>query len=100
MSVIKANKHQIGSNATLSKNIVLESNVDGDLVISKGVHDGTLTEIARITNAGNLKLGGTWNTAHFELGIYHIWVDSTGDLRIKSSAPISDTDGSVIGTQT
>ena len=45
MSVIKANKHQIGSNATASKNIVLEANTDGDLVISKGVHDGTLTEV-------------------------------------------------------
>jgi len=33
------------------------------------------------------------------LGSYHIWVDSTGDLRIKSSAPTSDTDGVVVGSQ-
>ena len=44
--------------------------------------------------------GGTWNTSHLELGIYHLWVDSTGRLRIKNSAPTSDTDGTVIGTQT
>lgn len=55
MSVIKANKHQIGSNATLSKNIVLESNVDGDLVISKGVHDGTLTALVKIKNVGGME---------------------------------------------
>lgn len=100
MSVIKANKHQVGSNATASKNIVLEANIDGDLVISKGVHDGTLTEIARITNGGNIKLDGAYNTSHFELGTSHIWIDSFGKLRIKSGAPTSDTDGIIIGTQT
>lgn len=34
------------------------------------------------------------------LGSAHIWVDSTGDLRIKSTVPTSDTDGTVVGTQT
>jgi hypothetical protein len=29
-----------------------------------------------------------------------LWVDSTGDLRVKNSAPTSDTDGSVVGSQT
>jgi hypothetical protein len=29
-----------------------------------------------------------------------LWVDSTGRLRIKTSAPTSDTDGTVVGTQT
>lgn len=33
-------------------------------------------------------------------GDYYLWVDSTGDLRIKSSAPTTDTDGTVVGTQT
>lgn len=41
-----------------------------------------------------------WNTAHLRMGIYHIWVDSSSRLRIKNSSPISDTDGTVIGTQT
>lgn len=54
MSVIKANKHQVGSNATASKNIVLEANTDGDLVISKGVHDGTLTEVLKVKNSGGI----------------------------------------------
>ena len=34
------------------------------------------------------------------LGIYALWVDSTGKLRIKNSTPTSDTDGTVVGTQT
>jgi hypothetical protein len=49
---------------------------------------------------GNMTfVGGGWNTAHMILGAYHLWVDSTGDLRIKSGAPTSDTDGTVVGTQ-
>ena len=40
-----------------------------------------------------------WNGGHLVMGAYHLWIDSTGDLRIKSSAPSSDTDGTVVGTQ-
>lgn len=39
------------------------------------------------------------NTAALRIGAYYLWVDSTGDLRIKSSAPTSDTDGDVVGSQ-
>jgi len=53
MSTVKAVQHQVGNNATDSKNIVLTADVStGDLVINKGVYDGTLTEISRIMNAG------------------------------------------------
>ena len=51
-------------------------------------------------SVGSSANGGAWNTAHFVMGPYHLWVDSTGDLRIKSSTPTSDTDGTVVGTQT
>lgn len=44
--------------------------------------------------------GGTWDTGTLRLGAYHLWVDSTGDLRIKNGAPTSDTDGTVVGSQT
>ena len=30
---------------------------------------------------------------------YYLWVDTTGRLRIKSSAPTSATDGTIVGTQ-
>jgi hypothetical protein len=45
-------------------------------------------------------LGGAWNQSHFRLGTTHLWVDSLGKLRIKSGAPTSDTDGTIVGTQT
>jgi len=37
--------------------------------------------------------------AVMRLGAGYLWVDATGDLRIKSSVPTSDTDGVVVGTQ-
>jgi hypothetical protein len=43
--------------------------------------------------------GSAWNGVHLRLGAYHLWVDATGDLRIKSSAPTGDTDGTIVGTQ-
>jgi hypothetical protein len=55
---------------------------------------------------GLLRLGLTansttnWSDGHLQLGPYHLWVDDTGRLRIKSGAPTSATDGSVVGTQT
>ena len=45
-------------------------------------------------------MGSAWDGEHLVLGAYHLWVDATGDLRIKSSAPTSDGDGTVVGTQT
>lgn len=39
-------------------------------------------------------------TEALRFGAYHLWVDATGDLRIKSSAPTTDLDGTVVGTQT
>jgi hypothetical protein len=47
----------------------------------------------------SFRVDGTWNGGRLLLGSYHLWVDATGDLRIKSSAPTSDTDGTVVGTQ-
>ena len=45
-------------------------------------------------------VGSAWDGSHLLMGSYHLWVDSSGRLRIKSSAPSSDTDGTVVGTQT
>lgn len=42
---------------------------------------------------------GAYNAGHLRLGNYHIWVDSTGVLRIKNGAPTTDTDGTVVGSQ-
>lgn len=45
-----------------------------------------------------VKVPGTWQFP-FWLGVYTLWVDATGDLRIKSGAPINDLDGTVVGAQ-
>lgn len=60
-----------------------------------------LTQILRdMAQAINMTQGSQWDGFHPVLGDYHLWIDATGDLRIKSSAPSSDTDGTVVGTQT
>lgn len=48
------------------------------------------------------RIGSTaaWNSQHLILGTYHLWVDTSGNLRIKNGAPSSDTDGTVVGAQT
>ncbi len=46
---------------------------------------------------GNIKMtGGGFANGHIVLGQYHIWVDTQGHLRIKSSQPISATDGVIV----
>jgi hypothetical protein len=59
---------------------------------------GLLTANASLIVTGGS--GATGYTKPLFLGSYALWVDSVGDLRIKSTAPSSDTDGSVVGTQT
>lgn len=41
-----------------------------------------------------------WNFNPLQVGNYVLWVDSSGRLRIKNGDPTSDTDGTVVGTQT
>ncbi len=66
--------------------------------IGTNMQDGTL-EIKPANNnpavfSGNImSKGGTWNTSHLVLGTYHIWVDNTGNLRMKKGAPSNDADG-------
>ena len=42
---------------------------------------------------------GGYNTGHLILGDSHIWVDETGNLRVKKGEPTSDTDGKIITTE-
>ena len=61
-------------------------------------------------NKGLAYPNGTFNHEQFasnwdfggklQLGNYYLWVDSSGRLRIKNGVPTSDTDGTVVGTQT
>jgi hypothetical protein len=70
----------------------------GSIILSPGV--GSV-----FSASGNVEIRDTsgnagWDKTHIVLGIYHLWVDATGKLRIKNSVPLSDTDGTVVGTQT
>jgi hypothetical protein len=56
----------------------------------------TLREMAAEIN--KMK-GSAWDGPHPILGAYHLWIDATGDLRIKSSTPTTDLDGTIVGTQ-
>jgi hypothetical protein len=65
-----------------------------------GGTDGYFNEIARISGDEGLKIASAaWNTPHFKMGPFHLWIDIAGRLRIKSTAPNSDTDGTVVGAQ-
>jgi hypothetical protein len=45
-------------------------------------------------------MGGGWSNGHLTIGNSHLWVDALGRLRIKDIWPHSDTDGTVVGSQT
>lgn len=49
---------------------------------------------------GNISGVSTGYGGPLQLGAYNLWVDSSGRLRIKNGVPSSDTDGTVVGTQT
>lgn len=67
-----------------------------------------VSQLRHITQGGNTQTanqtivlsGSAWNGTRLLLGTNQLWVDGTGRLRIKGSAPVSDTDGTVVGTQT
>jgi hypothetical protein len=68
--------------------------------------DGTFLSVYGTNSTeGDTELGGYQlidalnDDAALRIGNNYLWVDSTGDLRIKSSEPTSDTDGTVVGTQ-
>lgn len=86
----------------------LELRADGSLNYGDGSGFTPDVSVGRVAanvfgtldDGDSLKAGsGAWNAGHIQMGTYHLWIDSTGDLRIKSSAPASDTDGAVVGTQ-
>lgn len=43
---------------------------------------------------------GAWDSGPMRLGAYRLWIDISGRLRVKNGAPNSDTDGTIVGTQT
>ena len=52
--------------------------------------------VARCTTSGLQVESSAWNGRRLLLGSYHIWVDSSGNMRSKSSDPANETDGVII----
>lgn len=48
---------------------------------------------------GNIDLGASVKSV-VEIGGDYLWVDNTGDLRINTALPVTDSSGTVVGTQT
>lgn len=58
-----------------------------------------LDDVAGQLDTAAARLGdGTWELP-LTLGGSWLWVDATGDLRISATAPTTDLDGAVVGTQ-
>jgi hypothetical protein len=52
-----------------------------------------------VSGGSGVANGGGYNSGHLVLGSFHLWIDTSGRLRIKSSAPTSATDGTAVGAQ-
>lgn len=88
-------------NATITLNLAPLSYAPNRLVRSiEGEAFAVSGRTGRTAGEGvNIAMNGSWNTSHLVLGTNHLWVDSSNRLRIKSSAPTSDTDGTIVGLQ-
>lgn len=85
-----------------STNMNYEGNPFGNPINFSGLSANLSTAQYHAVNL----LSGLWNATSttggtaLKLGAYSLWVDSSGRLRIKNGVPTSDTDGTVVGTQT
>jgi hypothetical protein len=58
------------------------------------------TNVLGLATGDSFRLsGGGWDTGNMQFGVYRLWVDASGKLRIKNGEPTSDTDGVIVGTQ-
>lgn len=80
----------------ISANTRVTVDVDGGTALTNAL---TLAEVAKLDANQLPAYASDWQGTLLRLGDYRIWVDATGALRIKSGAPASDTDGTVVGLQ-
>jgi len=98
--------------ADWQKNITFEGDIDID---GNNLINGNI-DILKVNANDNIELGDANTPVEVPGGIalgnvneplsftndvstYYLWVDGTGDLRIKDGIPQFDTDGTVVGTQ-
>jgi hypothetical protein len=53
----------------------------------------------RVADGDDLLIEGAYDGGRLRLGSYYLWVDESGNLRIKSSEPSTHDDGSKVGGQ-
>jgi hypothetical protein len=106
----------IGGSGFGSGNIDIVTNawINGECTVSAGglssalffgyLHDTSMARedanLLAMAAGDSFKVDGTYNGGMLRLGAYYLWVDNTGDLRIKSGAPSTHDDGTVVGAQT
>jgi hypothetical protein len=75
----------------------LDIHIPGTTTIN---HQLTSSAAVLCNSVGDTIIGnGGWDGRRLRLGVYFLWVDASGRLRIKDSTPTSDTDGTIVGTQ-
>lgn len=67
---------------------------------SDGLERFSVSSQGGLYTARQFQVGqSAWNFSPLILGTYTFWVDSSGRLRIKNGTPSSETDGTIVGTQ-
>lgn len=85
---------------TPSKRMAMGYDEVNDCFVMQAIHAGVGKKPLLLNPSGGSVMAGTGSFSEpFRLGTYRLWVDSSGRLRIKSTAPTSDTDGTIVGTQ-
>lgn len=87
--------------ATPAKRAAFGYDPANDCFVAQAIQAGVAKKPFLVNpSGGNVGLTtGRWNTGCVTIGSYYLWIDSSGRLRIKNGAPTSDTDGTVVGTQ-
>lgn len=99
-----------GVNYIIQSQLGVGVNKNGDTMTGALVNTSTITATGTIASSnGNISATGTnsyvktaqsdWDKGHFQMGGYHLWIDTSGRLRIKNGAPTSAEDGLVVGSQ-
>jgi len=93
---------EVADFATPAKRLAMGYDPVNDLAVIQGVHAGVTKKPLGLNPSGGdvMASTGSWVDGRLRMGSNYLWIDSSGRLRIKSSAPSSDTDGTVVGTQT
>lgn len=104
---VKVIRHKNGDNISSGSSVLgLQTDkfasTSYNLIKARVDMDGTPETVFNVNGAGETNVGGgnaDWSRGRLVIGTHYLWVDSTGDLRINNGAPSSDTDGTVVGTQ-